>query len=125
MHIGVPKEIKTDEYRVALTPAGARELIQRGHEVVVETTAGEGSAFPDDQYERAGARIVSVDDAWGRADLVLKVNPAGIIYSTLTANPVNAAAMAPAGTEFKNRSRMMSPFAPQQTVPTNVERELS
>ena len=73
MRIGVPKEIKTDEYRVALTPAGARELIQRGHEVLVETTAGDGSAFADAQYERAGARIVSVDDAWSRADLVLKV----------------------------------------------------
>ena len=73
MQIGVPKEIKTDEYRVALTPAGARELIQRGHEVLVETTAGEGSAFPDEQYERAGARVVSVDEAWGQADLLLKV----------------------------------------------------
>jgi alanine dehydrogenase len=73
LRIGVPKEIKTDEYRVALTPAGARELIQRGHEVLVETTAGDGSAFPDAQYERAGARIVSVDDAWGQADLLLKV----------------------------------------------------
>ena len=73
MRIGVPKEIKTDEYRVALTPAGARELIQHGHEVLVETTAGDGSAFSDEQYERAGARIVSVDDAWGGADLLLKV----------------------------------------------------
>jgi alanine dehydrogenase len=73
LRIGVPKEIKTDEYRVALTPAGARELIQRGHEVLVETTAGEGSAFPDEQYDRAGARIVSVDEAWGQADLLLKV----------------------------------------------------
>ncbi len=73
MRIGVPKEIKTDEYRVALTPAGARELIQRGHEVLVETRAGEGSAFPDEQYERAGARMVSVDEAWGEADLLLKV----------------------------------------------------
>src|SRR3954462_10316670 len=71
--MGVPKEIKNDEYRVALTPAGARELIQRGHEVLVETAAGEGSAFPDEQYERAGARVVSVDDAWGQADLLLKV----------------------------------------------------
>lgn len=69
----MPKEIKTDEYRVALTPAGARELIQRGHEVLVETSAGEGSAFPDEQYERAGARMVSVDEAWGAADLLLKV----------------------------------------------------
>ena len=73
MRIGVPKEIKTDEYRVALTPAGARELIQHGHEVLVETTAGDGSAFTDEQYERAGARIVSVEDAWGQADLLLKV----------------------------------------------------
>jgi alanine dehydrogenase len=73
LRIGVPKEIKTDEYRVALTPAGARELIQRGHEVLVETSAGDGSAFSDAQYERAGARIVSVDEAWGEADLLLKV----------------------------------------------------
>src|SRR3954462_7567341 len=71
--MGVPKEIKNDEYRVALTPAGARELIQRGHEVLVETAAGEGSAFPDEQYERAGARIVSVDEAWGESYPLLKV----------------------------------------------------
>lgn len=73
MRIGVAKEIKTDEYRVALTPAGARELVQRGHEVLVETTAGEGSAFPDSEYERAGARIVSVDDVWAESELLLKV----------------------------------------------------
>jgi alanine dehydrogenase len=73
MRIGVAKEIKTDEYRVALTPAGARELVQRGHEVLVETGAGTGSSMPDADYERAGARIVSVDDAWGSADLLLKV----------------------------------------------------
>jgi alanine dehydrogenase len=73
LRVGVAKEIKTDEYRVALTPAGARELIQRGHEVLVETTAGEGSAFPDEQYERAGARLVSVGDVWNESDLLLKV----------------------------------------------------
>jgi alanine dehydrogenase len=73
LRIGVPKEIKTDEYRVALTPAGARELVLRGHDVLVETTAGEGSAFADAEYERAGARIVSVDEAWSRAELLLKV----------------------------------------------------
>jgi len=71
--VGVPSEVKADEYRVALTPAGARELVQRGHEVLVETTAGEGSAFADADYERAGARIVSVEDAWGKAELLLKV----------------------------------------------------
>src|SRR4051812_3699279 len=73
MKIGVAKEIKQDEYRVALTPAGALELINRGHEVLVETTAGLGSAFPDGAYERVGARIVSVEEAWASSDLVLKV----------------------------------------------------
>ena len=73
MRIGVAKEIKTDEYRVALTPAGARELVQRGHEVVVETTAGDGSAFPDSEYERAGARIAPVDEVWAESELLLKV----------------------------------------------------
>lgn len=73
MRIGVAKEIKPQEYRVALTPAGARELAQRGHEVLVETGAGLGSAFPDDAYERAGAAIGSVDDVWARSELLLKV----------------------------------------------------
>ena len=73
MKIGVAKEIKTDEYRVALTPAGARELVQRGHDVTVETGAGDGSAFPDAAYEAVGARIGSVDDVWGDAELLLKV----------------------------------------------------
>src|ERR671933_893457 len=73
MKIGVAKEIKTDEYRVALTPAGARELIQRGHDVAVETGAGEGSAFPDSAYEIVGARIASVDEVWADSDLLLKV----------------------------------------------------
>jgi alanine dehydrogenase len=73
MRIGVAKEIKPDEYRVALTPAGALELIRSGHEVAIETGAGVGSAFPDEVYERVGARIVSVDDVWERSELVLKV----------------------------------------------------
>jgi alanine dehydrogenase len=73
VRIGVAKEIKTDEYRVALTPAGARELVQRGHEVVVETGAGDGSSFPDQAYEAAGARIASVDDIWADSELLLKV----------------------------------------------------
>ena len=73
MKIGVAKEIKSDEYRVALTPAGARELGQRGHDVLVETGAGDGSSFADAAYEAAGARIVSVDEAWAEAELMLKV----------------------------------------------------
>jgi alanine dehydrogenase len=73
MKVGVAREIKTDEYRVALTPAGARELVRRGHEVLVESGAGDGSAFPDAAYSAEGARIVSVEDVWADADLLLKV----------------------------------------------------
>ena len=73
MRIGVAKEIKTQEYRVALTPGGALELTQRGHEVIVEHGAGVGSAFPDDAYVAAGARMAAVDGVWAEADLLLKV----------------------------------------------------
>jgi alanine dehydrogenase len=73
MRVGVAKEIKPQEYRVALTPAGARELVQRGHEVVVETGAGAGSQFGDEQYEATGARIAPVEEVWESADLLLKV----------------------------------------------------
>jgi alanine dehydrogenase len=71
--IGVVKEIKSDEYRVALTPAGARELVRRGHEVLVETGAGKGSAVPDERYEAVDARIAPVDEVWGESEMVLKV----------------------------------------------------
>jgi alanine dehydrogenase len=73
MRVGVVKEIKQDEYRVALTPAGARELALRGHDVMVETAAGVGSSFADDDYAAVGARIVPVDEAWQTADMLLKV----------------------------------------------------
>lgn len=73
MQIGVVKEIKPDEHRVALTPAGAVELRRRGHDVVVEAGAGSGSALPDSSYEAVGARIASVDEVWSSSDLVLKV----------------------------------------------------
>jgi alanine dehydrogenase len=73
MRIGVAKEIKTDEYRVALTPAGALELTRNGHDVLIEQGAGEGSAFADEAYTAVGARIGSVDEVWGDSELVLKV----------------------------------------------------
>ena len=73
MKIGVAKEIKSDEYRVALTPAGALELTRRGHDVFVESGAGEGSAFPDDAYANVGARVVSVEQVWSESELLLKV----------------------------------------------------
>jgi alanine dehydrogenase len=73
MKIGVAREIKPDEYRVALTPAGARELVQRGHDVLVEAHAGDGSSFPDAVYESVGARIVAADEVWEASELLLKV----------------------------------------------------
>jgi alanine dehydrogenase len=73
LRIGVAREIKPDEYRVAMTPAGALELVGRGHEVLVEASAGEGSAFEDAKYEAVGARIVDVDEVWERSELLLKV----------------------------------------------------
>ena len=84
MKVGVAKEIKPDEYRVALTPAGARELVQRGHDVLVETGAGDGSSFPDEEYVATGARIVSVEDVWSESELLLKVKePIAVEYSRL------------------------------------------
>jgi alanine dehydrogenase len=73
MKVGVVKEIKADEYRVALTPAGARELVLRGHEVLVENGAGDGSSFPDETYSAVGARPAPVEEVWAEADLLLKV----------------------------------------------------
>jgi alanine dehydrogenase len=74
MKVGVPTEIKADEYRVALTPSGVRELVDRGHEVVVEAGAGEGSGLPDERYAEQGARILPDADAvFAEADLIVKV----------------------------------------------------
>jgi len=73
MKIGVVTEIKPDEYRVALTPAGARELVGRGHQVVVERGAGVGSSFPDEQYVAAGASLASGEEVWDSVEMVLKV----------------------------------------------------
>src|SRR5918997_4297534 len=72
MQIGVPSEIKVEEYRVAATPEGVRELVARGHDVTVERGAGEGSSFSDLDYREAGAALGSTGDAWD-AELVLKV----------------------------------------------------
>ncbi|MFI7001997.1 alanine dehydrogenase [Nocardia sp. NPDC050175] len=73
MKIGVPREVKEQEFRVALTPAGAGELAAHGHEVLIEAGAGVGSGFGDADYAHAGARLVTVDQVWWEADLVLKV----------------------------------------------------
>ncbi|HEY0509929.1 MAG TPA: alanine dehydrogenase, partial [Blastococcus sp.] len=74
MRVGVPREVKNHEYRVALTPAGVTELVRAGHDVLVEQGAGEGSSIPDADFAAAGARITpTADDVWAAADLLLKV----------------------------------------------------
>jgi alanine dehydrogenase len=84
--VGIPREVKNRESRVALTPDGAAALVSRGHEVVVESTAGDGAGFADDDYADAGARVGSADDAWG-AEFVLKVKePVPDEYARLRAD---------------------------------------
>jgi len=72
--VGLPKEIKDNEYRVGLTPAGVRAFKDAGHDIRVETNAGAGSGFEDSLYERAGATIIgSADEVWANADMIVKV----------------------------------------------------
>jgi alanine dehydrogenase len=74
MKVGVPKEVKNHEYRVAITPSGAHELVRNGHEVYIEQSAGEGSSIPDADFVNAGAAILpTADDVWQTGDLILKV----------------------------------------------------
>jgi alanine dehydrogenase len=74
MRVGVPKEVKNHEYRVAITPVGVHELVAHGHEVFVERGAGVGSSIPDAEYEASGAKILETpDEVWGNAEMVLKV----------------------------------------------------
>ena len=73
MKIGVPKEIKTNENRIALVPAGAEALIAAGHHVIVERGGGEGSGFSDEMYTSVGARIADVETVWREADMIMKV----------------------------------------------------
>src|SRR5882762_3117699 len=74
MKVGIPREVKNHEYRVAITPAGVRELVNHGHEVFLEKDAGVGSQLTDDAYVAAGASIIpDADEVWGIADMVLKV----------------------------------------------------
>ena len=88
MKIGIPKEIKTDENRVSLTPAGVRELTGAGHRVLVERGAGVGSSISDEAYAANGATIIdNVDDVWADSDMIMKVKePIAAEYSRLTAH---------------------------------------
>lgn len=74
MRVGIPTEIKNNEYRVAITPAGVAELVHRGHEVLVQAGAGDGSSITDADFKAAGAQLInSADEVWAEADLLLKV----------------------------------------------------
>ena len=74
MIIGVPKEVKDNEYRVGMVPSGVKEMVDAGHKVLVQTTAGDGSSMPDEEYKQAGAKIVgSAAEVWNKADMVVKV----------------------------------------------------
>jgi alanine dehydrogenase len=74
MRVGIPTEIKNNEYRVAITPAGVAELTHRGHEVLIQAGAGDGSAISDRDFKAAGAQVVeTADKVWAEADLLLKV----------------------------------------------------
>jgi alanine dehydrogenase len=74
MKVGVPKEIKTLEFRVGMTPAGVRELVHDGHEVVVETNAGIGIGMTDTDYEAAGAKVVgTAEEVFAAAEMIVKV----------------------------------------------------
>ncbi|MCU1647407.1 MAG: transhydrogenase (Re/Si-specific) [Nocardia sp.] len=88
MKIGIPREVKNHEYRVACTPAGVHELVSRGHEVYIEAGAGAGSSFEDGAYGYAGGRVLdSAEEIWGTADLVLKVKePVAEEYSRMRAD---------------------------------------
>ena len=85
MNIGVPKEIKNNEFRVAITPSGVREFVKHGHTVFIETNAGIGSAITDEDYRKVGATILSsADEVWATADLILKVKePIAAEYSRM------------------------------------------
>src|SRR5499425_3218863 len=74
MKVGVPREVKNHEYRVAITPAGVHELVKNGHEVLIEQDAGTGSSIPDRDFVAAGAKILpTADDVWGEGEMILKV----------------------------------------------------
>jgi alanine dehydrogenase len=88
--VGIPREVKNHEYRVAITPAGVHELVRNGHEVFVETDAGAGSSITNDEFVAAGATILSsADDVWAAGDLILKVKePVAEEYHRMRADQV-------------------------------------
>ena len=97
MKIGVPKEIKIHEYRVGLVPAGVRELVDAGHQVLVQSGAGAGIGFDDSHYQAAGASIAPrAADVFAAADLIVKVKEPQLAeckHAALRTNPVHLSAL--------------------------------
>ncbi|MGM7666634.1 alanine dehydrogenase [Microbacterium sp. A93] len=135
MLIGVPTEIKNNEFRVGITPAGVAELVHHRHEVLVQEGAGVGSGLPDEDYRRAGARMVpTAEEVWGEAELILKVKePTGterplmrrgqvlFAYLHLAADPQLTHAVLDSGTtaiayETVTRGRTLPLLAPMSQV---------
>ena len=90
MKVGIPREVKNHEYRVAITPAGVHEFVRNDHEVYIQSGAGEGSSITDEEFSSAGARILpTADDVWAATDLVLKVKePVAEEYHRMRAGQV-------------------------------------
>ena len=90
MKVGIPREVKNNEYRVAITPAGVHEFVRNGHDVVIESGAGLGSSISDEEYRSAGAQILATaDDVWGTAEMILKVKePIAEEYDRMRAGQV-------------------------------------
>ena len=90
MRVGVPREIKPDEYRVGLTPTAVREYVTRGHEVIVEKDAGAGAGYPDNAYVKAGAKIVAdAEGVFAGAELIVKVKePQPVEWARLTGDHI-------------------------------------
>jgi alanine dehydrogenase len=88
--VGIPREVKDNEFRVAITPSGVHELVTQGHDVVIEREAGVGSSIPDDYFIAAGAKMLpTADDVWGQADLICKVKePVAEEYHRMRADQV-------------------------------------
>ena len=105
MRVGIPTEIKNNEYRVAITPAGVAELTRRGHEVLIQAGAGDGSAISDRDFKAAGAQIVdTADEVWAEADLLLKVKePIEAEYAPDAQGPDAVHLPAPRGVQAVHR----------------------
>ena len=108
MIVGVPKEIKDNEYRVSMTPGGIHQLVEHGHTVLVETKAGEGSHFSDEDFTGARAKITSAEEVWSQANMIVKVKePLAAERRLLGSTPGHAARRSASGLERRIAARQV------------------